>query len=140
MSRTVVLLPLLSAGATWPWRIYSFFTETFSVTLRVSHSLICLTFLTWRDVGPSGIPEVVLPHIGFSTGTGKPVVFPKRVPRVRVWCWVLVHRDTPRTRTRTSTRYRGYRRVNYSGVSVIFAVLILVFSDLFSLFFHFVIL
>src|ERR1700745_3928465 len=30
-------------------------------------------------------------------GTGKPVGFPKWVTWVRVWCWVLVHCNTPRT-------------------------------------------
>jgi hypothetical protein len=32
------------------------------VTLRASHSLIRLTFLAWRNVRPSGIPEVIFPH------------------------------------------------------------------------------
>ena len=40
--------------------------------------------------------------LGFRMGTGKPVGFPKRVTRVWVRCWVLVHRDTPRTRTAVS--------------------------------------
>ena len=35
--------------------------------------------------------------IGCNTGTGKPAVFPKRVIQVRVRCWILTHRRTPRT-------------------------------------------
>jgi len=36
--------------------------------------------------------------VGCNTGTGKPAVFPKRVGQVRVRCWILTHRRTPRTR------------------------------------------
>ena len=35
--------------------------------------------------------------LGFKTGMGKPVVFPKWVTQVRVQYWILAHRDTPRT-------------------------------------------
>jgi len=38
------------------------------------------------------------PCLGCNTGTGKPAVFPKRVRQVRVRCWILTHRRTPRTR------------------------------------------
>ena len=37
--------------------------------------------------------------LGFSMGTGKPVVFPKRVLWVRIWYWILAHQSTPCIRT-----------------------------------------
>ena len=33
--------------------------------------------------------------VGFCTGTGLPVVLPKWVLQVQVWCWTLAHRNTP---------------------------------------------
>ena len=38
------------------------------------------------------------PHLAFNTGTGKPVVPDKRVPRVRVWYPIWHTRAEPRTR------------------------------------------
>src|SRR6266436_2768326 len=53
-----------------------------------------------RNLGSHSLLLVVnLPlTIGCNTGTGKPAVFPKRVGQVRVRCWILTHRRTPRTR------------------------------------------
>jgi hypothetical protein len=41
-------------------------------------------------------------RLAFNTGTVKPAVLPKRVPRVRVRSRFLAHRDTPRTRAAVS--------------------------------------
>jgi hypothetical protein len=45
--------------------------------------------------------------IGFNMGTGKPMVFPKKVTWVWVRYWILAHRSTPRTRTTVSQVYAG---------------------------------
>jgi hypothetical protein len=40
-------------------------------------------------------------------GTGKAAVFPKRVIQVRVRCWILTHRRTPRTCTAVLRVFTG---------------------------------
>ena len=66
--------------------------------------------------------------LGFSTGTGKPVVFHKQVQWVWVRFWFLAHHNTLRTHTVVSQIFTVY----YNKVRLIFCVLNLVFS----LFFH----
>jgi len=39
--------------------------------------------------GCTGVNDDDWSLIGFATGAGKPAVFPKRVSRFRVWCWIL---------------------------------------------------
>ena len=48
-------------------------------------------------------------YVGFCTGTGIPMVFPKWVTRVRVWYWILAHcaHHIP------IPQCHGYSRVNY---------------------------
>jgi hypothetical protein len=46
-------------------------------------------------------------RIGCNMGTGKAAVFPKRVRQVRVWCWILKHRRTPRTRAAVLRVFTG---------------------------------
>ena len=62
--------------------------------------------------------------LGFNTGTGKPVVFPKQVQQVQVRFWFLAHCDTLCTHTAVSQIFTVY----YNKVRLIFCVLNLVFS------------
>jgi len=55
--------------------------------------------------------------IGCNTGTGKPAVFPKRVGQVRVRCWILTHRRTPRTCATVLQVFTGLLQV---GLSLLF--------------------
>ena len=63
---------------------------------------------------------------------GKPAVFPKRVLWVWVWFWIW----HTATHCVPVLRYRGYSQVYCNKVRFIFCVLNLVFSYLWSLFFH----
>ena len=45
--------------------------------------------------------------LGFNTGTGKPVVFPKRVSWVQVQFWFLAYRDTLHTHTTVLRVFTG---------------------------------
>ena len=79
----------------------------------VRHAL--LSFVKRGDEGP--VPVVCiwcfLVHLfgliplAFNTGTVKPMVLLKRVPRVRVRSRFLAYRDTPRTRTAVSRVFTG---------------------------------
>src|ERR1700722_9898616 len=51
--------------------------------------------------------DLQLIFTGFKTGTEKPTVFPKRVTRVQVRYWILVHRSIPHTRTAVLRVCRG---------------------------------
>jgi hypothetical protein len=58
-------------------------------------------------------------HIGFNTGTGKPAVPDKRVPRVRVWYPIWHTRAKPRTHGAVSRVCAGILRPNLADLQLV---------------------
>ena len=89
-------LPFLGRLAFLLWTMLKFATEMRLLSL-------------WKHL----VRGQIYLHLGCNTGTGKPAVFPKQVRQVRVRCWILTHRRTPRTRAAvlrvlTGLLYYGY--------------------------------
>ena len=94
------ILHLRSEGS-WPHLIPTFQAIHHSLYSNCSpfHTLLGLFHASPTGSGRKQADSL---HLGFNTGTGLPVVFPKWVSRVRVRFWFLADRDTPRTHSTVS--------------------------------------